>query len=171
MKGTIMSDDRKTFTATVIMFILFIFIITADLGLEAPVGRALNMPPPEIGDDPPWYYIQRDFGHGVVSFLELITISLVCLVGWRFARQTAFTLAWVTVIFKLPPAIMSVVIYLRCPSLLSDTTRVSPWPTFDAYMADRTEFWVIGVVGAGLILLLFMARRIMRAKEIQAGTP
>jgi hypothetical protein len=159
-----MPDDRKTSTA---MMIIFVFIIIASQWLEAPAARALGMPPAPIGNDPPWHYIQSDFVRGIVGSMQLAAVLLVCVIGWRFASRTATSLAMVATIFSLPPAIMSGIIYFRCPGLLGGEERVSAWPTFDAYSADRTDDWLTLLVGAGVILPLVVSRWMARKKKAQ----
>jgi hypothetical protein len=92
------------------------------------------------GSDIPWYFIQRDYVHGIVMGVGGLSCVLVGLAFWKLYKSNASILIAQSVIWFGSPAWQACVIALRSDHVLSPTLAKTVWSSFKAY-EDDPLFW------------------------------
>ena len=160
------------------MFIFFVVILgTQQLAFhfKEPVMGWLNLHGGSPGEEPPWYFITRDFAYGICASGALLLSLIVAVVTWRWYPTYSSMMVWMPLISYGGAIEKAWLIHLACPGIIDGQRITSRWPTFDSYLYDedisraQTHFGLIGIL---LAVGLPLADRYIRRKFARpAGSP
>ena len=119
------------------------------------------------GEDPPWYFITRDFAKSIGSSVALLLSLVVAAFTWRWWPTYSSMMVWMSVLWQGGDIAQGWIIYRSCPGLLDGQRNTSRWSTFKSYLYDAEIDQVRTYVLAGALLLSFtlpLADRYIRRK-------
>lgn len=129
----------------------------ASFFVQDRLGSSLDAGP---GDDPPWYFLRRDFIYGACAAVGLLATLLLAAVTWRRNPDFSCMIVACNLAFLIPPVVKLCVILLRTEHLFDAARATSEWPTFDSYLHDWSRR---GAVIAGWLLatpiVIWLGRR------------
>ena len=152
------------------MFIFFAVILgTQQLAFhfKEPVMGWLNLHGGSPGEEPPWYFITRDFADGICASGALLLSLIVAVVTWRWYPTYSSMMVWMPLISYGGDIAQAWLIHQACPGIIDGQRITSRWPTFDSYLFDQdisraqTLFSLIGIL---LAVGLPLADRYIRRK-------
>jgi len=119
------------------------------------------------GEDPPWYFITKDFAKSIGSAVALLSSLVVAAFTWRWWPTYSSMMVWMPVLWHGGDIAKGWIIYKSCPGLLDCQRNTSRWSTFNSYLYDAEIDQVRTYVLAGALLLSFtlpLADRYIRRK-------
>ena len=152
------------------MLILFVVILgTQQLAFhfEKPVMEWLKLHGGIPGEDPPWYFITRDFADGICASGALLLTLIVAVVMWRWWPTYSIMMVWMPLISYGGDIGRAWIIYQACPGIIDGQRITSRWLTFDSYLYDADISRTHTLVRISSILLaigLPLADRYIRRK-------
>ena len=121
------------------MFIFFVVILgTQQLAFyfKEPVMGWLNLHGGSPGEEPPWYFITRDFADGICASGALLLSLIVAVVTWRWYPTYSSMIVWMPLISYGGDIAQAWIIHQACPGLIDGQHITSRWLTFDSYFYD-----------------------------------
>ncbi|WP_035613655.1 hypothetical protein [Haloferula sp. BvORR071] len=121
---------------------MIIFLVTMlgtqqlSFSLREPVMNWLALHDGSPGQEPPWYFINRDFAEGICSSAALALSLLVAALSWRWWPDMAKMMTWFSLISNGGNVAKGWVIYRYCPGLADGQRSTTRWPSFDSYLND-----------------------------------
>ena len=124
------------------------------------------------GDQPPWYFITRDFAEGICALGALSLSIVVAVITWRWWPSYSSMMVWMSFLWNGGHIAKSWIIGQSCPGLLEGQRITSRWHTFDSYLNDQgiaraqTLVWLSAIViavGLPLVDRYFRSRLTQKA--------
>lgn len=103
---------------------------------EAPVMRWLSLDNGTPGEEPPWYFITRDFAKGLCALGALLLSIVGSAFAWKKWPVSAAMMIWMPMIWYGGHIARSWIILHHCPGLLEGQRTTARWPTFASYLSD-----------------------------------
>jgi len=126
------------------------------------VTEQLNTFQDKPGDVLPWYFIRRDFLHGICHGMALLITLMAALVVVRWFPESALWLAFSSLIWLGGGIWKSAVIMASCTDLMDPVKATTHWQNFDQYLYDPTISYGHFIVTAVPVLLIFYFRPILK---------
>jgi hypothetical protein len=144
------------------MLILFVVVI-GSLKLayyfEDSVMERFSLIGGSPGEEPPWYFITRDFAEGICAAGALLSCLVVAAVSRRRWPDSSNMMIWMSVLWHGGAIVQSMIIYLYCPGILDGRRVTDRWHTFDSYLYD-SGIWLSQTFVMIFAILLSFAPRI-----------
>lgn len=119
-----------------IFFVVLFGSLYLAFHFQGPVMQRFGWQDENIGTQPPWYFITRDFAEGICSAGAFLLCLGVAVVIWRWWPSYASMMVWMPLIFHGGHIAKGWIIYQSCPGLLDGQRITSRWPTFNSYLGD-----------------------------------
>ncbi|WP_395734856.1 hypothetical protein [Prosthecobacter sp.] len=122
------------------MILFFVVVIGSQYlahAFQEPVMQWLGLHGGSPGDEPPWYFITRDFAEGICSAGALLLCVLVAVVAWRWWPSYAVMMVWMPLMWHGGNIGRSWIIYQACPGLLDGQRITTRWLTSQSYTYDH----------------------------------
>ena len=153
---------------------IFFFVITFGTlrlahRLTEPIQTKLGLVGAQIGKNPPWYFIHRDFAEGVSSGIVLLIAWTLAVIFWRRFRPYSSMCIWMPWIWLGGKIANAIIIHRECPGLLDGGPATTSWQTFDSYLEDpEVAFFRTAVLwsGVAMSLVLSWAEHRRRQKQV-----
>ena len=167
-------SDNPSFTRELPGMLIFFVVVIGTLHLahhyREPVMERFALHGGNPGEQPPWYFITRDFAEGICSLGALILSVVVAAITWRWWPSYSSMMVWMPLLWHGGHVAQSWIIYQSCPGLLYGQRSTTPWQTLDSYLHDagieRAETliqWSAVILAAALPLAdRFVRRRLNR---------
>ena len=88
------------------------------------------------GEEPPWYFITRDFAEGICASGALLLTLIVAVVTWRWWSSYSSMMVWMSLISYGGDIVRAWIIYQACPGIIDGQRITSRWLTLDSYLND-----------------------------------
>lgn len=151
------------YSITVLMMPLLLFC-----GFEEFVRETLDVPGnAHVGENPPFYFIRRDFVHGISAGAALFLVLLLAASTWRVIRDDSAIVVLIAWIGSAPSIVDACIIFFRCNNLLDAQRATSGWATLDEYLNDpyrRLAFWA--TILSGMAWMGFMNRKVRSGEKL-----
>lgn len=142
-----------------------VFLFAVTLGsqmlahsLTGPIQAKLGLLGAQIGKDPPWYFIHRDFAEGFSSAIALFIAWTLALIYWRRFQTYTPICIWMPWMWLGGKIVKAVIIYRECPGLLAGGSATTSWQTFDSYLEDpQVAFFHTAVLWSGLLMSVVLS--------------
>lgn len=141
---------------------------------EEPFLERLDLLADRPGEDPPWYFITRDFASGIFASGAYFLSLLAAVATWRRWPTYSSMMVWSPLISHGSDIARAWIIYHACPGLMDGQRTTSRWPTFDSYFFDPDISRAQTLVPFGGLFLaigLAWAERRFRRKPTRATGP
>jgi hypothetical protein len=161
------SFSRRETPGIFVFFAMTVGSICLAHYLKGPVMDHFALHGGSPGEDPPWYFITRDFAKSIGSSVALLLSVVVAAFTWRWWPTYSSMMVWMSVLWQGGDIAQGWIIYRYCPGLLNGQRNTSRWTTFKSYLCDAEIDQVRTYVLAGALLLAFtlpLADRYIRRK-------
>ena len=145
------------------VMVLYVVIYILCTNLSIYFSQMLEIPSGSPGITPPWYFIRRDFIEGICMMFGAILCLTIGSLTWKSYKIYAGIGIWFTLLWYGPNIWKTFVISIRTDHLFDPTLARTSWADFKAYLND--PFIRVGqnVILVAVLLLGFLARRILGA--------
>ena len=104
---------------------------------EEPVMERFALHGGSPGDQPPWYFITRDFAEGICALAALLLNLVVAVITWRWWPSYSSMMVWMSLLWDGGHIAKSLIIRQFCPGLLDGQRITSRWHTLNSYLNDQ----------------------------------
>ena len=171
------SSNSVSFVRELPGMLIFFVVVVGSLKLayyfEDSVMERFSLIGGSPGDEPPWYFITRDFAEGICAAGALLLCLVVAAVSGRWWPDSSNMMIWMSTLCHGGAIVQSLIIYLYCPGILDGRRVTERWHTFDSYLND-SGIWLGQVFVMIFAILLSFAPWIrgwlMRPKDRSVST-
>ena len=150
------SSFRQEWPGMLIFFVVMTGMLPLAHHFKEPVMEWLSLKGNTPGQEPPWYFINRDFAEGICS-AGALALSLICAASiWRWWPRSAITIVWMSLIWLGGDVAQGWIIFQHCPGLLEGHPSTTRWLTFDSYIGDPLIDGYRTVILLGSVLFSFV---------------
>ena len=140
-------------------------------GFEEFVRKTLVVPDnANVGENPPFYFIRRDFVHGISAGVAVFVMLVLAASTWRVNRQDSVIVVFMAWIWCAPSIVEACIICFRCKNLLDAQRATSGWATLDEYLNDpyrRLAFWA--TLLSGMAWMRFVNRKVRSGERLSCA--
>ena len=162
---------RQQWPGMLIFFVVLLGGMLISFALQQPVMEWLSLTDGRPGQEPPWYFINRDFAEGICAAGALVLSLTVGVVVWRWWPIYAAMIIWMSLIWLGGHVAKAFIIFQHCPGLLDGQRNTTRWPDFESYINDPLiDGWQIGVILGSFLLSFVMARAGRKRQAAQVAS-